>query len=230
MRSAAGLIFSVLLLASASSAPLGAQAPSDAAVYAVTYFEVQSSASAAMASAYRQYRDASRKDVGWTRFDLREEAGRPGMFTLVETWRDQRAADAHASAPHWKQYQDALRPIRVSGYDQRLYKALTVAAPRAEARAALHVVSHVDIVAAGQPDAPGILRRLAETSRAEEGCLRFDVLQNVMRPNHFTVVEVWRDQQALDAHRAAAHTREYRDWLQPVAGSPLDERWLKGVE
>jgi quinol monooxygenase YgiN len=51
-----------------------------------------------------------------------------------------------------------------------------------------------------------------------------------MRANHFTVVEVWQDQKALDAHRAAAHTKEYRDTLQPVSGSPLDERWYKGVE
>jgi len=29
---------------------------------------------------------------------------------------------------------------------------------------------------------------------------------------------------------AAAHTRQYRDTLQPMTGSPLDERVYKGIE
>ena len=75
-----------------------------------------------------------------------------------------------------------------------------------------------------------MLRKLAETSRAEPGCLRFDVLQHMMRANHYTIIEVWQDQKSIDAHRAAARTKEYRELLQPMSGSPLDERWYKGVE
>ena len=89
----------------------------------------------------------------------------------------------------------------------------------------------MDIAAGGAKiDAPGMLRRLAEASRAEQGCLRFDVLQHAMRANHFTVVEVWQTQDALDAHAATAHARQYRDELQPVSGSPLDERVYKAIE
>jgi quinol monooxygenase YgiN len=54
--------------------------------------------------------------------------------------------------------------------------------------------------------------------------LRFDVLQHAMRGNHFTVVEQWRNQDSLDAHVATVHARAYRDALQPLTGSPLDER------
>ena len=61
-------------------------------------------------------------------------------------------------------------------------------------------------------------------SRQEAGSLRFDVLQHAMRGNHFTVIEQWRNQDALDAHVATAHARAYRDALQPLTGSPLDER------
>ena len=75
-----------------------------------------------------------------------------------------------------------------------------------------------------------MLRRLAEASRQEPGNLRFDVVHHTMRANHFTVIETWRNQQALDAHTAAAHARQYRDELQPMTGSPLDERVYKAVE
>jgi quinol monooxygenase YgiN len=224
------LLLSLVLASSGLGVTLRAQA-ADTTVYAVTYVEVASSSSAAMASAFKQYRDASRKENGFVRFDLREQVGRPGLFTVVEVWRDQKAIDAHAAAAPTKQYQDAIRPLRVSGYDERPYKPLSVGAARDGSGQSVHVVAHVDIGGGGGTfDAVGLLRQLAEASRAEPGCLRFDVLQHAMRANHFTVVEVWQDQKALEAHRAAAHTRQYRDTLQPVSGSPLDERWYKGVE
>jgi quinol monooxygenase YgiN len=232
MRSAAIVLFTFLIMSSAGFPSLRAQAPAEAAVYAVTYVEVMASGSGAMASAFKQYREASRKEDGFVRFDLREQVGRPGLFTVVEAWRDQKAADAHAAAAHTMQYREALRPIRVSGYDQRPYKPLSVGAVR-DGSGQVHVVSHVDIGQGGSAtpvDAPALLRRLAETSRTEPGNLRFEVLQHMMRANHFTVIEVWRDQKAIDAHRAAAHTKDYRDVLQPISGSPLDERWYKGVE
>jgi quinol monooxygenase YgiN len=75
-----------------------------------------------------------------------------------------------------------------------------------------------------------LLARLAEASRQEAGNLRFDVVQHTMRANHFTVIEAWRNQQALDAHVAAAHTKQYRDTLQPMTGSPLDERVYKAID
>ncbi len=62
-----------------------------------------------------------------------------------------------------------------------------------------------------------------------EGNLRFDVTQSAMRANHFTVIEAWQNQKALDAHAAAAHTKQYRDTLQPMAGSPLDERLYRAI-
>ena len=84
------------------------------------------------------------------------------------------------------------------------------------------MIAHVDV--APNTQAPQLLARLAELSRNEQGNLRFDVLQHAQRGNHFTVVEHWRSEAALDAHVEAAHTREYRDALQPLTGSPLDER------
>ncbi len=231
MTSSTSLILSLAILVSGFGAEARAQVPADTTVYTVTYVEVAPSASGTMASAFKQYRDASRREDGYVRFDLREQVGRLGLFSVVESWRDQKAIDAHAGAVHTRRYQDTIRPIRVAGYDERPYKAFTVAPPRDSPGQAVHVVAHVDIAgAAAQAEAPGMLRRLAETSRAEPGCLRFDVLQHMMRANHYTVIEVWLDQKSIDAHRVAAHTKEYRDALQPMSGSPLDERWYKGVE
>jgi quinol monooxygenase YgiN len=231
MRRVLYLFLVIVMLPSASGIQIHAQAPADTSVYAVSYVDVMPAARASMIAALKQYRDASRKDDGYVRFDLLEQVGWPGHFAIVETWRDQKAFDAHGTAAHAKQYRSALEPIRVSGYDQRPYKTLTAAPAAAADAQAVYVVAHVDIAGQGaQAEAPGMLGRLAEASRKEPGNARFDVLQHMMRANHFTVVETWQSQNAHAAHAAAVHTKQYRDTLQPISGSPLDERLYKAVE
>jgi quinol monooxygenase YgiN len=208
----------------------GAQTPAETSFFAVAYVDVMPASKAAAVGAFKQYRDTSRKDEGFVRFDFFEQAGRSGHFAIIEIWTNQKAFDAHAAAAHTKQWRSALDAIRLSDYDQRPYKPLTVASPSASANdRATYVITHVDIGGQGT-NASDLLRRLAETSRKEDGNLRFDVLQHAMRANHFTVIEVWQNQKALDTHAASAHTRQYREALGPISGSPLDERIYKVAE
>ncbi|MEP7310294.1 MAG: antibiotic biosynthesis monooxygenase [Acidobacteriota bacterium] len=200
--------------------------PPDGAYYAVSYVEVVASSKAPAIAAFRQYRDASRKDEGFVRVEIFEQVGRPGHFALVETWRNQQAHDTRG--PALKQLIDALQPIRVSGYDERPYKTLTVGSVPAPNSRAVSVVSHVDVTP--DPRVGEMLKRLADASRKEAGNARFDVVQHTMRANHFTVIETWQNQKAFDAHLAAVHTKQYRDELQPLTGSPLDERVYTAVE
>jgi len=203
----------------------------DTARYAVAYVEVTPAGVPQTTKAFQAYRQHVNGETGFIAVDLFEQLGRPGHFVVYETWRDQAAFDAHQAASSLTALKDALQPIRVSGYDQRPYKTLTVANARGAAgRNAVVVVSHVDIGGGGKVDVPALLTKLAEASRAESGNLLVDVTQHTMRANHFTVVEVWADQQALDRHAAAAHTKQYRDEVQPVSGSPLDERVYRRVE
>ena len=196
--------------------------------FAVSYVEVVPSSHAATIAALKRYRDGTRTQDGHVRFELFEQIGRPGHFVVVETWRDQSAFDARSTAAR-KQLEDTFQPLRVSGYDQRSYKTLTVGAtPPAWNGRAIAVVAHVDV--SPDPRVAALLKRLADASRQDQGNLRFDVLQHTTRANHFTVIEVWKSQSALDAHVAAAHTRQYRDELEPLTGSPLDERVYKAVE
>lgn len=222
------LLLSGVMVSSGLGLQTRADGPPDTAVYAVSYIEVMASARARAIAALKQYRDASRKEEGYVRLDVFEQTGRPSHFAIVEAWRDQRAFDAHGASAQ-KQLRDTLQPIRVSDYDQRPYKTLAVGtAPATTNGQVVSVVTHVDV--APNPQVAVLLKRLAEESRQDEGNVRFDVLQHTMRANHFTVIETWRNQQALDAHVATAHTKQYRDELAPMTGSPLDERVYKAVE
>lgn len=210
-------------LRSQAPATAPAETPADSRYYAVAYIETMAAANRAATAALHTYRDDSMKTAGCLAVEIFEQVGRPGHWTLVETWRDQKAFDARPAGLA-QQLTEALRPIRVSDYDQRPYKTLSVDSRTSGSSGAqaVIVVAHVDVTPG--PQAPVILKRLADASRREAGNLRFDVYQHTMRANHFTVVETWRDQRALDAHVAEAHTKQYRDEIQPLTGSPLDER------
>jgi (4S)-4-hydroxy-5-phosphonooxypentane-2,3-dione isomerase len=68
------------------------------------------------------------------------------------------------------------------------------------------------------------LVRHARTSLEREpgGCLRFDVHQDRNDPTLFFLIEVYRDEAALAAHRNSAHFAEYRrdtdEWI-------LERQW-----
>jgi quinol monooxygenase YgiN len=116
-------------------------------------------------------------------------------------------------------------------------------AAHAQSQPQVYVITHVDI--APLPPAPGvtvdpavpaktmpqvtadgetILHQFAAESRKDPGCVSFEVLQEPQRRNHFTLVQVWRDENAFIAHEAAAHSRATREKLQPILGGPLDQR------
>lgn len=48
------------------------------------------------------------------------------------------------------------------------------------------------------------------SERDEPGCARFNVLENAGEPNTFYFYEVYRDEAALEAHRAAPHYAVWR--------------------
>jgi quinol monooxygenase YgiN len=76
------------------------------------------------------------------------------------------------------------------------------------------------LTAKNEADVPRLRDLLAEamrSSRAEPGCLRFDVYHSTAEPRRFTLVEHWADQAAVDAHRlAAAYTTIYKLQVMPL--------------
>jgi quinol monooxygenase YgiN len=54
----------------------------------------------------------------------------------------------------------------------------------------------------------------------EPGCLRFNVLQDQKDPNAYYFYEVYKDQAALEAHRAAPHFAVWRAAADTLDGAP----------
>lgn len=85
----------------------------------------------------------------------------------------------------------------------------------------LHVVVGV-IVKAEKLDAfLCLLREHASGSRAEPGCLRFEVLREIGAPCRFRILETWVDRGALEAHRETLH---YLRWKVEMPGIQAESR------
>jgi quinol monooxygenase YgiN len=203
------------------------KAQDDSRFYSVSYIDVNPVSRSTALSTLRRYRDVSHKHADHILTELFEQADRSGRFVIVETWKTQAAFDANADVR--KQLTDEIQPVRLSDWDTRPYKTLSVASgPVLAGDGTVVVITHVDV--SPDPKAAPLLVTLAEASRREEGNVRFDVLLHTMRANHFEVIETWKNSKALDAHSAAAHTKKYRDDLQQFLGSPLDERLFKAIK
>jgi quinol monooxygenase YgiN len=111
----------------------------------------------------------------------------------------------------------------------QLVFALTIAAATGAASAqtpsnAVDVATYVEVVPSAVATGAALLKQYRAASRKQDGNLRFDVLQELERPNRFAIVETWRDPAAHDAHAQAASTKEFRDKLNPIEAAPPDER------
>jgi quinol monooxygenase YgiN len=85
-------------------------------------------------------------------------------------------------------------------------------------------VIHIDVIPQFTNQAILLLRTYRRDSLSDNGSKRIDILQQVGRPNHFTVIEEWESQSAYDKHVGAAHTLRFRTDLAPMLGAPFDER------
>jgi quinol monooxygenase YgiN len=219
------LILTIMALIPAGSS---AQTPPaiEGQVYVATYVEVAPTAVDEGAALLQRYRDASRKDAGNQRMELVQELGRPSRFALLAIWQDQKAFELHAN----KALREKLKPIQAAPYDDRVHSGLAVAAKDALRSGSVVVLTHVDVPPPFKDTTIALLQQLAEASRKEAGNQRFEVQQQGNRPNHFTVVEIWADQKAQDAHVMAGSTRQFRDKLGPMSGALYDERLYKPLE
>jgi quinol monooxygenase YgiN len=208
-----------------------AQDANDPSVYMVTYVDVTPATRAADAALLRQLAAASRKDAGVVRYEVFQRGVPANQFAIIEVWKDQQSYDAHAASAHVKTFRQQIEPHLIAPIDERPYVGLATGPKDGAAipAGAAVAISHVDVVPPKKDDGIAALKTLADPTRKDNGNLRFDVYQQKTRPNHFTVIEVWRNPKASEAHETAAHNKDFRKVLGSATGALYDQRWYKAL-
>lgn len=60
-----------------------------------------------------------------------------------------------------------------------------------------------------------LLSAMVIPSKAEEGCIFYEIFQYENNRRKFMAVETWRDEKALDGHKASAHYAVYKSSYEP---------------
>lgn len=84
-------------------------------------------------------------------------------------------------------------------------------------RVLAHFVAHPE----RRGDLRTLLLSLLEPTRAEQGCVRYDLWQSRADADRFTLVEEWTDDACLDRHLAAPHLRDAKTRFPQLLAEPL---------
>jgi len=201
----------------------------DEPAYMVTYIEVSHSGADEAAGLLATYAKASQSDEGNQVFQALQRINRPNHFAILETWANAQARDAHVNSARAARLREDLGPLLYSPIDARPHGDLHTAHFEGAEAGAVYVVTHVDVTPNYTEVTVGLLETLAAASRRDNGNVRFDVLVQLNRVNHMTVVEIWDDLEAQQAHTGARHALTFRGELFPMSGALYDERLYRSL-
>ncbi len=88
----------------------------------------------------------------------------------------------------------------------------------------LRVVAHLRAKSDKVDETKNALASLLEPTRAEAGCIRYELMQNDSDPTDFTFVEEWSGNDSLDEHLLTEHIRKLVARADELFAAPPDIR------
>ena len=127
-------------------------------------------------------------------------------------------ADAHPTHPD-----DAEEIIDLS-FDGGSVRAYAEAIRRRAGSANIIVMPDAQTVQVPAMELKSVLEALIEPTRAETGCLHYELWRNRADATEFTFIEEWASDEALAAHGESDHIQKGRELMRDLLAEPLDLR------
>ena len=86
------------------------------------------------------------------------------------------------------------------------------------------VINYIEFKPADTKAGSEVLEQLASQALASSGVVRFDVLQQLDRPNFFALFEIWSSAETFAAFKSSSATQATLSQLTPLLEAPIDER------
>jgi quinol monooxygenase YgiN len=102
----------------------GSEAPLSGSMVAVTHVDLIPTSKDAGVAKVKEFAEASRGTDGNLRFDVLTQASRTNHLTVVESWANATAKEAHTASSLARAFRQSLMPMSGSLYDEREYNAL----------------------------------------------------------------------------------------------------------
>lgn len=76
-----------------------------------------------------------------------------------------------------------------------------------------------------------LAKRLVEaTNKNDEGCLKYELFQEISNPNILTIIEEWQNQETLEKHMVSDHFKEIVPLLNSFAEKQGEINMYRKVE
>lgn len=82
------------------------------------------------------------------------------------------------------------------------------------------VVAHIHAQPGKEAELRSVLESFVAPTRAEDGCLRYDLFVDLDHPTKFTFIEEWASREALVKHGQSAHIQAGRARFPELLAEP----------
>jgi quinol monooxygenase YgiN len=196
-------------------------------IYATSYVEIVPAYTATASNNLVQLAQATRKETGLLGFELAQRILPTNHFVIFGAWKNRQAYDSHLAAAYTKQGTASLASQLIAPIETQLGKQVVGQDLQAPPAGAVYGITHIAVLPERVDDFYAALLKYTEATRRAVGNLRYFPAQDASRPNHFSVVEVWKDQASEDEYESAGPSKEFRAFWTPITGPHYDRRWYK---
>jgi quinol monooxygenase YgiN len=70
------------------------------------------------------------------------------------------------------------------------------------------------------------LGKAREASRAEDGCVSYELYQDTRNAGRWVMIEVWRDEGVRQTHLTTPHVADFRQTVPPLLKQPMTVSFL----
>ena len=218
----------LFLVIGALSALIGnAVAQSEPQQSVIVYVEFKPADTKAGSELLQDLASLANDSPGVVRFDVLQQVDRRNFFALFETWSSAQTFADFDNSPGTEAIMTQLMRLVEAPLDQRPGNLLAgTEDPRdrhAQARQ-IFVITHVDVDPQFVGQVQPLLNTFVSDSLNDAGVDTFALVSQTPTPNHFQLVETFKNQKAFDEHVSAPHTVVFRTNTAPFLGAPYDER------
>jgi len=190
----------------------GSEPPADGPVTVLAQWVSKPSRETAVRDAMLRLVEPARAEPGNIRYDIHRLKTDPGALYVLATFADQGALDMHVASPLVQTVAEQAAPDLAAPLTLTCSRMLSEPdkdphRPRPVANSPAQVtLLPFFTIRPGQIDAvQSALLSMVEATRAEPGCLDYDLYQPIEVPSVMFFYENWTDQAALDQHMKTPH-------------------------
>jgi quinol monooxygenase YgiN len=177
---------------------------------------------AAIAGLARGLYGPSRAEAGCKSYACFAQTDVPDAMLFFEEWASEAALEEHFATPYFADFMKQFPPLIAGSPAITIFNITVVSdAEPGNPQAAIVLAGRFTAKAARRDELVALSQSMLAPSRAEDGCVSYDFLEEIGAPGNFLFFERWRNKAALDTHFAgagfAAFAQAFPDMIEGAA-------------